>query len=80
MVSTLDSESSDPSSNLGGTFLLFFFSLFNLKLHGLNSCLIKNDNGVHGIKSQIEEILKANRKVTGVVFIVKQGLSTKSSY
>ena len=31
MVSTLDSESSDPSSNLGGTFN-FFVSLFNLKL------------------------------------------------
>ena len=28
MVSTLDSESSDPSSNLGGTYRYFFFILF----------------------------------------------------
>ena len=28
MVSTLDSESSDPSSNLGGTFLPYFLQFF----------------------------------------------------
>ena len=38
MVSTLDSESSDPSSNLGGTFFLFYTFIF-LKLisHGILS-------------------------------------------
>ena len=32
MVSTLDSESSDPSSNLGGTFHAQFFFLFDVFL------------------------------------------------
>ena len=37
MVSTLDSESSDPSSNLGGTYNIFFF--VNIEL--LFCCLRK---------------------------------------
>jgi hypothetical protein len=41
MVSTLDFESSDPSSNLGGTSSIFFFpyllsSLNQVKLHFIN--------------------------------------------
>ena len=45
----------------------FSANVLNLKLNGLNSCLIKNGDGVYGIKSQIKEILMANQKVTGVV-------------
>lgn len=29
MVSTLDFESSDPSSNLGGTLILYYIQFFN---------------------------------------------------
>ena len=32
MVSTLDSESSDPSSNLGGTYNIFFYVNVNIEL------------------------------------------------
>ena len=32
MVSTLDSESSDPSSNLGGTWTFYFNKIFFLKV------------------------------------------------
>ena len=38
MVSTLDSESSDPSSNLGGTFNIFYIlKILNNKLIIFNS-------------------------------------------
>ena len=36
MVSTLDFESSDPSSNLGGTFTFSIFSLNDIALHDNN--------------------------------------------
>ena len=42
MVSTLDSESSDPSSNLGGTFFFFTFSFCILnKIYNIFQRLLK---------------------------------------
>ena len=81
MVSTLDFESSDPSSNLGGTseaFLLLYF-IFNLKsrryVHALLENKTQNVKWQNKLKSSL--LLKTARKTLRDVG-VKKYLSVKS--
>ena len=54
MVSTLDFESSDPSSNLGGTFTCSIFSLNDVALHDNNFFrLTKSDCKYYGRSQSI---------------------------
>ena len=81
MVSTLDFESSDPSSNPGGTseaFLLLYF-IFNLKsrryVHALLENKTQNVKWQNKLKSSL--LLKTARKTLRDVG-VKKYLSVKS--
>ena len=83
MVSTLDSESSHPSSNLGGTYIIFFTTFYCVKL--LSIFEMKPSNSFPAWKELYVHIIPCNfsscrEMLSGMVSFLFRGGRTQQKY